>query len=97
VFTAAVLQGGSWEETQISLKDYDKSLMLRACNKVVQAVEWTRDGRLILEHSVPISTQPDLPLPMKEFMRLAIDIAEALAFVHDYNIVHNSIQPRYSL
>jgi hypothetical protein len=47
---------------------------------------------VILEY---LQEVPAKIMAFKEFLKMAIHISEALAYVHERNIVHNAIHPRY--
>lgn len=68
-------------------------LRLSGHNRIAQVHQWTKEGRLILEHLLPLSLSPH-PVPLKEFMRIATHTTEALAFLHEHDILHNAIHPR---
>lgn len=94
LFTVNTLRSESWEAIQTTRKDFEIGLMLKGCKHIAQVQEWIREGRIVLEHVIPV-LQGDVPMPLGEFLRLAVNITEALAFVHERNIIHNAIHPRY--
>jgi hypothetical protein len=83
----------SWEEFQTNKKDFDFGLMLRGCKGIATVQEWSKEGRLILEHLVPVTS--DGPMELKQFMKLAVEITEAISVMHERNIMHNNINPWY--
>ena len=47
----------------------------------------------VLEHLVSVNSEG--PMNLNEFMRLAVNITEAIAMIHERNIMHNAINPKY--
>jgi hypothetical protein len=74
-------------------KDYEFGIMLVGTKGVAKVVDiWKRT--LILEPLEPLKAWP---IPLKEFWKLSIHITRALANLHDRNIFHNSICPRWEI
>lgn len=49
---------------------------------------------VLLTTTIESLTFEDCAMELQQFMRLSVDITEALAFVHDRHVVHNSVHPR---
>lgn len=55
-------------------------------------MDWYQ-GSLILEYLEPIPL--NVPMPLDKFLRMAVDVSRAVAYLHDKGLIHNSITPKY--
>lgn len=88
--TIRVKHTGSLEEIRALRKDYEFGVNLSGLPGIAEVLDW--QGTVVLEHLEPLTNSQPMALP--EFMRMAIQISEAVAGLHERNIVHNAISPR---
>jgi predicted ATPase/signal transduction histidine kinase/DNA-binding NarL/FixJ family response regulator len=67
-------------------------------NYVIKAVDWIEENEyaaIVLEdiNGIPIKNEIKKPLPMEQFIHLAIQITTGLKAIHEQNIIHKDINP----
>lgn len=83
----------TWEDAHSQKKDYEFGLMLKGCRGIADVQKLTGEGNIVLEHLMPVDSEK--PMDLRMFMELAVDMTEAVATMHEKNIIHNSINPQY--
>lgn len=79
------------EEQEELRRDYEFGLLLNGTKGIAKVVDWW-EGASVLEPLEVLDARH--PMPLKEFMRLAVQISEGVALLHKRNIVNNGISPR---
>lgn len=82
---------GDEEETLTMRRDYEFSLQFQDASNVARVEAWLLDNVILREHLLPLPGQMSLP----EFLKMAVQITDALAYIHDCNVLHNNINPTY--
>jgi hypothetical protein len=70
-------------------RDYEIGLHLQ-CARIAKPVMWLPEGSLVLEYLLPVRP----PLGLGEFFRLAVNVTEAVAAIHQEHLIHNAICSR---
>eukprot|EP01127_Copromyxa_protea_P009181 TRINITY_DN2145_c0_g1_i9.p1 TRINITY_DN2145_c0_g1~~TRINITY_DN2145_c0_g1_i9.p1 ORF type:complete len:1144 (-),score=141.97 TRINITY_DN2145_c0_g1_i9:2628-5960(-) len=96
LFSLSALPSNRWEHRQVSRKDYEVGMKLKGCKRVVTPFLLSGEGRILLEHVQCLKLQNE-PMPLKEFIKLAVHISEAVAYMHERDILHNAIHPKVIL
>jgi hypothetical protein len=79
------------EEQRLLRKDYEFGLSLNVTKGLARVHDW--QGGVILEHLENVPSQGAMPI--EEFLKLAVHISQAVATLHEQNISHNNISPKY--